>query len=104
MSVSPVIQSATLPPVVFCAVIMVRLASVGAVSCMVCTPLEEIRFSLTASVQTLTSPALILSETARANGITRTALITVGRFLDSDFSRSCLYDPEFSTGFREASR
>lgn len=45
-----------------------------------------------------------LAETARANGITRTALITVGRFLDSDFSRSCLYDPEFSTGFREASR
>ena len=43
-----------------------------------------------------------LEETARANGINRTALITVGDFLTSDFSRSHLYDPSYSTGYREA--
>ncbi|MCR5263239.1 MAG: precorrin-4 C(11)-methyltransferase [Clostridiales bacterium] len=44
-----------------------------------------------------------LEETARKNGITKTALITVGAFLDSDFARSKLYDPGFATEFREAS-
>ena len=43
-----------------------------------------------------------LEETAKANGITKTALITVGGFLSSDFSRSQLYDPAFGTEFREA--
>lgn len=45
-----------------------------------------------------------LEETAKANHITKTALITVGGFLDSDFSRSKLYDPTFTTEFREASK
>ena len=45
-----------------------------------------------------------LAETARENGVTKTALITVGRFLDSDFGRSHLYDPKFSTEFREAQK
>ena len=45
-----------------------------------------------------------LAETARKNGVTKTALITVGRFLGSDFGRSHLYDPEFSTEFREAQK
>ncbi len=44
-----------------------------------------------------------LRQTAEANGITKTALVAVGKFLDHDFSRSRLYDPGFSTGFREAS-
>ena len=44
-----------------------------------------------------------LSQTAAANGITKTALVTVGKFLEGSFSRSCLYDPGFSTEFREAS-
>ncbi len=44
-----------------------------------------------------------LSQTAAANGITKTALVTVGKFLEGSFSRSCLYDPSFSTEFREAS-
>ena len=43
-----------------------------------------------------------LSQAAAANGISKTALIAVGKFLDSSFTRSCLYDPGFSTGFREA--
>ena len=43
-----------------------------------------------------------LEETASENGITNTALIIVGGFLTSDFSPSRLYDPTFSTGFREA--
>ena len=45
-----------------------------------------------------------LKQTAEANGITKTALITVGDFLKSSFSRSKLYDPGFSTEFREASK
>ena len=43
-----------------------------------------------------------LKRTADENGITKTALIVIGRVLDCDFSRSQLYDPRFSTGFREA--
>lgn len=45
-----------------------------------------------------------LEETAKANGITKTALITVGGFLSSEFSRSHLYDPNYSTEFREVTR
>ena len=43
-----------------------------------------------------------LHETAQANGITKTALITVGRFLGDAYALSKLYDPAFSTEFREA--
>ncbi len=35
-------------------------------------------------------------------GITKTALVLVGRFLDGDYARSKLYDPAFSHGCREA--
>ena len=45
-----------------------------------------------------------LKQTAEENGITKTALITVGKFLDSEFTRSHLYDPGFSTEFREATK
>jgi precorrin-4/cobalt-precorrin-4 C11-methyltransferase len=44
-----------------------------------------------------------LEETARANGISKTALITVGNFLGDDYSLSKLYDPAFETEFRKAS-
>ncbi|MBO4886506.1 MAG: precorrin-4 C(11)-methyltransferase [Clostridia bacterium] len=43
-----------------------------------------------------------LAETARANGVSKTALILVGAFLGDHYERSKLYDPAFSTGFREA--
>jgi precorrin-4/cobalt-precorrin-4 C11-methyltransferase len=45
-----------------------------------------------------------LKQTAEENGITKTALITVGKFLDSEFTRSHLYDAGFSTEFREATK
>lgn len=45
-----------------------------------------------------------LEETAKANGITKTALITVGGFLTSDFARSHLYHPDYSTEFREVTK
>lgn len=45
-----------------------------------------------------------LTETARTNGITKTALILVGNFLGERYDRSKLYDPGFSTEFREAER
>ena len=45
-----------------------------------------------------------LARTARENHVTRTALITVGGFLGSQYERSKLYDPTFTHGYREASK
>ncbi len=42
-----------------------------------------------------------LAEAAKRENITKTALITVGGFLGSAYERSKLYDPAFTTGFRE---
>lgn len=44
-----------------------------------------------------------LAAVARKHNITRTALITVGNFLGNEYERSRLYDPTFTTEFREAS-
>lgn len=43
-----------------------------------------------------------LEDTAKRENITKTALITVGDFINADYSRSKLYDPTFATEFREA--
>ena len=43
-----------------------------------------------------------LAQTAKDNRITKTALILVGAFLGDEYERSKLYDPGFSTEFREA--
>ena len=45
-----------------------------------------------------------LAETGRRHGIRNTALVLVGDFLAAGYDRSRLYDPTFTTGFREASR
>ena len=45
-----------------------------------------------------------LAKTARENGVTKTALITIGNFLGNQYERSKLYDPGFTHGYREASR
>ena len=45
-----------------------------------------------------------LEETAKENHISKTALIVVGGVLGEAFDRSKLYDPSFSTEFREAER
>ena len=45
-----------------------------------------------------------LAKTARDNHITKTALITIGGFLGTEYERSKLYDPAFTHGYREASR
>jgi len=42
-----------------------------------------------------------LSETAREAGITKTALVLVGDFLSTDFERSRLYAPDFTTAYRK---
>lgn len=42
-----------------------------------------------------------LPSMAKDNGITKTALIVVGDFLGSDYELSKLYDPTFTTEFRE---
>ena len=44
-----------------------------------------------------------LAQTAQAHGITKTALIIVGDVVaHSSYSRSKLYDPSFTTEYREA--
>jgi precorrin-4/cobalt-precorrin-4 C11-methyltransferase len=45
-----------------------------------------------------------LAETAKENNITKTALILVGGFLGDKYERSKLYDPGFTTEFRQASK
>ena len=45
-----------------------------------------------------------LAATAEENHLTKLALILVGGFLGDKYDRSKLYDPGFSTEFREASR
>ena len=42
-----------------------------------------------------------LSKSAKENNITKTALIIIGDVLDSDYSRSELYNPSFTTEFRK---
>lgn len=42
-----------------------------------------------------------LAEETRKNGITKTALIVVGDFLGENYERSKLYDPAFTTEFRQ---
>ncbi len=43
-----------------------------------------------------------LAEAGAAAGVSRTALVLVGGFLDAPYENSRLYDPTFSTGYREA--
>lgn len=45
-----------------------------------------------------------LAQAGEAHGISKTALVLVGNFLDSPYEKSKLYDPSFTTEFREASR
>jgi precorrin-4/cobalt-precorrin-4 C11-methyltransferase len=45
-----------------------------------------------------------LYASAAQNGIQNHALICVGNFLGSDYALSKLYDPSFTTGFRESQR
>lgn len=45
-----------------------------------------------------------LSQSAKENNITKTALIIVGDVLDSAYSRSELYNPAFTTEFRQATK
>ena len=42
-----------------------------------------------------------LAETAREAGVSKTALILAGDFLNGDFERSRLYAPDFTTGYRK---
>ena len=42
-----------------------------------------------------------LAQTARDNGVIKTALITVGHFLGREYERSKLYDPAFTHGYRK---
>jgi len=45
-----------------------------------------------------------LADTVRENGLTKTSLIVVGGFLGDNYDRSKLYDPGFTTEFRQAER
>jgi len=46
-------------------------------------------------------PLGALARTGREYGISRTALVLVGDFLSAGYERSRLYDPSFTTGYRE---
>ena len=43
-----------------------------------------------------------LAKTGKEHGISKTALVLVGGFLGTDYERSRLYAPDFSTEFRRA--
>lgn len=45
-----------------------------------------------------------LAQAGEAHGISKTALVLVGKFLEGPYEKSKLYDPAFSTEFREAGR
>ena len=45
-----------------------------------------------------------LHETVTSNGLTKTSLIIVGGCMGDEYLRSLLYDPTFTTEFREASK
>ena len=45
-----------------------------------------------------------LHKTVAENGLTKTSLIIVGGCMGDEYLRSCLYDPAFSTEYREASK
>lgn len=45
-----------------------------------------------------------LAQAGEEHHITKTALVLVGDFLEPDYQRSKLYDPRFTTEYREASR
>lgn len=84
--------------------------------------LEQVQAALLRGAYTETTPAVIvykatwpeekvvrctigtLVECATQAGISKTALILVGDFLGKEYSRSKLYDPEFTTEFREGTK
>lgn len=45
-----------------------------------------------------------LAQTAKDNNVTKTALIVVGNVLEGEYDRSELYNPAFTTMFRDASK
>ena len=45
-----------------------------------------------------------LGETVRQNGLSKTSLLVIGDFLGHEYERSKLYDPGFTTEFREAEK
>ena len=45
-----------------------------------------------------------LAACAKNNGINRTAMVLVGDFLSGTEERSCLYDPDFTTGYRKGKK
>ena len=69
-------------------------ADTPAASCYKATWPEEKRFLCTVST---------LAETAEREKIMSTALIIVGNIIGEQYDRSLLYDPSFTTAFRDAS-
>ena len=65
-----------------------------------CTPAAIVYKATWPEERIVRTPLGRLAEAGR--GITRTALVLVGEFLGDRYDRSCLYDPAFSTGYREA--
>ena len=69
--------------------------------------LEELSRRLIDGGYSADTPAAVgtLAETAKKNNITKTALMIIGDVVNcSQYDRSKLYDPGFTTEFREASK
>jgi precorrin-4/cobalt-precorrin-4 C11-methyltransferase len=101
---------------------LAKLASHGATLILFLSSglLEQVQTELLSGGYSLDTPAAIvykatwpeekvirctvgtLARAAQENGITKTALITVGNFLGHNYERSKLYDPDFSHAYREA--
>ena len=65
------------------------------------TPVAVIQKASWQDEQTVAGTLSNIGEKVRAAGITKTAQILVGRFLQSDYERSKLYDPTFTHEFRQ---
>ena len=84
--------------------------------------LEELQAELLKGAYTLETPAALvykatwpeekvvrcplgqLAQAGQEHNITKTALVLVGDFLSAGYERSKLYDPAFTTGYREGQR
>ena len=76
----------------------VQLSSVGASNVLLLLSVAQTTWPEQKVVRCTVST---LAEETRKNGITKTALIVVGDFLGENYERSKLYDPAFTTEFRQ---
>lgn len=70
-------------------------------SCQESTPAAIVYKASWPDEKTVRCTVGTLAASGREHGITKTALVLVGDFLEGPYERSKLYDPDFTTGFRK---